>query len=199
MTIPAIDFKSWLTDTAGTGDGSTSQNNPDDSLGGWRSDTPMSSNIGNLFERYTQAELASSTRYRCMALTNANVTGIRQEAKMIVNSLSALKSGLSVEFGIHTNDLTTVAPTCTDTVAPVGVTFFSLFESTGDDTNDYAEATARPLGPLNADSDGTTLLGFDDSMVVFLYVKIICAGASGSLTNDVDNLITTRSLGTDSI
>jgi len=200
MSIPDADFKSWNTSGNATGsDGGAAQNNPDDSRGGWRSNSEMSLTIGNLFEIYTQAQLTASTRYRCIALTNANVTGVRAAAKMIVESLSALKSGLTVTFGMMTNDTSTVAPVCTDTTAPAGITFFTPFQSTGNDTSDYEQATARPLGPLNTDSDGSTLIDFDDDKVIFLYIKIVASGASGGFTDGVDNEITPRSLGTDSI
>ena len=200
MAIADAEFKTWLTSGNATGsDGGGAQNDADTSLGGWRSTTSMSLTIGNLFEIYTQGQLTTSTRYRCVALTNASVTGIRAAAKIVVESLSALKANMTVTFGMMTNDTTTVSPVCTDTTAPAGISFFAPFQSTGNDTSDYEQATARPLGPLNTDSDGITPLDFDDDKVIFLYIKIVCSGASGGFTDGVDNEITPRSIGTDNI
>lgn len=200
MAIPNANMLSFLTSGNATGsDGGASQNDPNSSTGGWRSTTEVSLTIGNLFELYTQAELSSSTRYRCVALVNTHATGVRDAMRLVSREVDALKSGLTVEFGVMTNDTSTVAPVGSDTVAPAGITFRSMFESTDDNESDYDEATAYRIGPLNTDSDNSTDLDFDDSMVLFLYIKVIASGASGAFIDGVDNLIGTRGLGTDTI
>ena len=175
MAIPDADFKTFLTGAVGS-DGGGTQNDPDSSLGPWRSTTEVSLTIGNLFEDYSSAQLTSSTRYRCVALVNVNVTGVRNTCHVLARDFSALKTNLTLSFGMQTNDTSTAAPTCTDTTAPALITFFTPFESTGSDAADYS--SARPIGPLNADSDDSTELNFDDSMVIFLYIRIVASGAS---------------------
>ena len=196
MAIPDADFKTFLTGAVGS-DGGGAQNDPDSSLGPWRSTTEASLTLANLFEGYTSGQLTASTRYRWVALTNVNVTGVRNACRIISNDLTNLKTGLTVSFGIQTNDTSTSVPTCTDTTAPAGITFFTPVESTGIDITDYT--TARPIGPLNADSDGSTDLNFDDSMVIFVCIRIVASGASGTFTDGVDNEITPRSIGFDTI
>ena len=198
MAIPNSDFKMFLTSGNATGsDGGSAQNDPDSSLGGWRSTTEVSATIGNLFELYTQAELSSSTRYRCVAITNINATGVRDAMRLVSTSLAALKTGLTVTFGIMTNDTSAVSPVCADTTAPTGITFRTMLASTGDNESDFS--SAMKIGPLNTDSDDSTDLDFDDDMVLFLYIKIVASGASGAFTDGTDNIIGTRGLGTDTI
>lgn len=198
MAIPDINFKTYLTSGSGTGsDGGGSQNDPDSSLGGWRSTTEVSPTIGNLFEVYTQAQLSSSTRYRCICLYMDHGSASQAISRLASEHLSSLKSGMTVTYGIQTNDSTTVAPTCTDTTAPAGITFVSIQASTGDDTADHT--TAEPIGPLNSAGDGSTDLTLDNAKRVFVYIKIVCSGASGAFDNGVDNRIGLRSIGTDSI
>jgi len=197
MAIPDANFKTWITDAAGTGDGSGAQNSPDLSLGKWRSTTEVSLSVGNLFETYSTAELTASTRYRCVALTMDHATAEVTTPTLFAQYLTGLKSGMVATYGMMTNDTTTASPTCTDTVAPAGITFFTPFNETGDSTVD--QAGGRPLGPLNTDSDGSTDLTQDDSIVIFLYIKIVSTGASGVFTDGVDNRIGIATAGTDSI
>lgn len=196
MAIPDANFKTYLTGAVGS-DGGGAQNDPDSSLGPYRSTTAVSPTIGNLFEVYTAAQLTASTRYRLICLFMDHATAEETVSRFVSEFLSSLKSGMTVTFGMMTNDSSTAAPVCTDTVAPVGITFFSAFASTGDDTADHA--SARPLGPLNTDSDGSTDLTLDDSLRIFLYIKVVCSGATGGFTDGVDNRIGYRNIGTDSI
>lgn len=196
MAIPDANFKSYLTGAVGS-DGGGAQNDPDSSLGSYRSTTEISLTVGNLFEEYSVAQLSASTRYRCVCLVMDHVSAVQAAARIVAEGVAALKANMTVTFGMMTNDTTTAAPTCTDTTTPAGITFFTPFDSTGDATSDYT--SARPLGPLNTDSDGSTDLDFDDDKRVFLYVKIVCAGATGAFTDGVDNLIGQLTTGTDSI
>lgn len=197
MAVPDINFLTLLTNPSGTGDGSGAQNSPDDSLGGWASTTPVSLSVGNLFKTYSIPELTSSTRYRCVALKMDHATAEVTTPTLFAQYLTGLKSGMTATFGMMTNDTSTVSPVCTDTTAPAGITFFTPHNETGDSTVD--QAAGRPLGPLNTDSDGSTYLTQDDSIVIFLYIKIVSSGASGVFTDGVDNRIGIATAGTDSI
>lgn len=196
MAIPSANFKTYLTGAVSS-DGGGAQNDPDSSLGPWRSTTEVSPTIGNLFEVYTQGQLTASTRYRCICLFMDHATATETISRLVSEHISSLKANMTITYGMKTMDSTTAAPTCTDTTAPAGITFFTPFASTGDDTADHS--SARPIGPLNTDSDGSTDLTLDDSVRIFLYIKIVCASASGGFTDGVDNRIGYRNIGTDSI
>ena len=198
MSIPEVNFKTYLTTgSAGTGDASEAQNTPDDSLGKYASTTEVSATIGNLFESYSPAQLTSSTRYRCIALKMDHASANVVTPKLVAQFLPSLKSGMVASYGMMSRDLLSASPVCTDTTAPAGITFFTPYNSVGDADLDFANG--RPIGPLNTDSDGSTDLTQDDTMVTFLYIRIVSTGASGTFTDGVDNLIGSATSGIDSI
>ncbi len=195
MALSAGDFKTFLTSGNATGsDGGGAQADPDDSLGGWRSTTEMSLTAGNLWTDITLAQQLSSTLYRCVALTNVNATDVLETCHIVANFSDTLDTGITMTFGMHTNDTSTVAPvSASETAAPATITFFTPGESTGVDNTDYHNG--RPLGPLNADSDDSTELTYDDDKVIFLYIKAVFSGANAGDWDGTNDKIGSRNIG----
>ena len=172
----AVDVNIYLTGAVGS-DGGGPQNDPNLSLGPYRSTTTLSSSDDNLFSKYTEAELVSSTRYRCVAIKAETTSDTISAGRVLANGFSSLPGSLAVEFGIQTNDNLTAAPTCTDSTAPAGITFFTPYDSTGVPATDYA--LSRLIGPLNLPGDnGSDLDLTPDDRIIFIYIKIVATNVS---------------------
>jgi hypothetical protein len=187
MALANSNFVSYLVtgSAAGTFQG-VPQNDPDASLGGQLSSTPLSNSDGNLYTAITQAQKTSSTLYRCFGVLMTSAVDKLDIAHILVDNMPSLPTGATLEYGLFTADrLDTPCPISVDedTAAP-GITYFVPSEYTGDPNADYSNG--RPLGPLNADSDNATELTFDDSIVVFVYMKLILLAVTDSLnTSDI--------------
>jgi len=159
-------------------------NDVDTSLGGQLSSTPLSDSKGNLYKKLTALQLAGPVDiYRCIGVELDNAVDQLDLAHLMSENFSSLPAGASVEFAIHTNDkLDTPCPVCADeNTPPIGLTFFPPFASTGD--ADADDPSAEPIGPLNAPGDGVTELTFDDSVVMFLYIKLTLNGVTASINS----------------
>lgn len=185
MSIIAAEFKPYLTSgsTSGTFQGGTNSN-VDTSLGGQLSSSLLADERGNLWSSLTPTQLTGpTTLYRCIGFILDNATDQLEVAHLMSEELSTLPSGASVKFAVQTNDqLDTPCPVCAnENTAPVGLTFFSPFASTGDDEADYS--SAYPIGPLNSAADGSTELTFDDSIVMFLYIELTLNGVTTTINS----------------
>jgi hypothetical protein len=194
MAVVQGDIKTYLTSGNATGSHKgAAQNTPDLSLGGWTSTTTQSTLDGNLWELLGLDDLNASTTYRCIALMNENATDVLQTCRVVGEFIDDLASGISVEFGIQTNDLTTVAPVCAnETTAPTGINFFTPYEDTGVPGTDWV--SAQPIGPLNSPQTGTTDLTLSDSSVIFVYIKLTLAAVTASFTG-TNNILRANIIG----
>ena len=180
MAVIQSNIKTYLTSGNSTGSHKGgAQSDPDSSIGGWCSTTAMSTTDGNLWELLGLSNLSSSTTYRCIAMMNENATDTLLTCRLLAEYIDDLASGITVSFGLQTNDLTTVAPVCADEdTAPTGITFFTPHEDTGVPLTDWS--SAEPIGALNSAGDGATDLTLDDAKVIFIYIKLVCASVSAS-------------------
>ncbi len=192
--VTQSDIKTYLTSGNATGSHKGgSQNDPDTSLGGWCSTTEESTADGNLWELLGLDQLNASTTYRCIAMMNENSTDVLQTCRVVGEFIDDLASGISVEFGIQTNDLTTVAPVCADEeTAPTGINFFTPYEDTGVPGTDWV--SGKPIGPLNSPQTGTTDLTLDDSAVIFIYIKLTLATVTATF-NGSNNILRANIIG----
>jgi len=168
-----------LTSGNATGsDGGGAQNDPNSSLGGWRSTTELSASNDNLFSKYTEAQLLSSVRRRCVAIKAETASDTITACRILADGLSGYPSSLSVEFGIQTNDNSTVAPVMADeSTDPTGITFFSPYDSTAVPATDYP--LSRKLAPLNSPGDNSADLDLTpDNRIVFIYIRITATAVS---------------------
>jgi hypothetical protein len=194
MAVVQAEIKTYLTSGNATGSHKGgAQNDPDTSLGGWTSTTEESTLDGNLWELLGLDDLNASTTYRCIAIMNENATDVLQTCRVVGEFIDDLASGISVEFGIQTNDLTTVAPVCADEeTAPTGINFFTPYEDTGVPGTDWV--SAQPIGPLNSPQTGTTDLTLSDSSVIFVYIKLTLAAVTASFTG-TNNILRANIIG----
>lgn len=195
MAVVQSNVKSYLTSGNATGSHKgAAQNDPDSSLGGWASTTEESATDGNLWELLGLDQLNASTTYRCIAMMNENATDVLQTCRVVGEFIDDLASGISVEFAIQTNDLTTVAPVCADenTAPSPSVNFFTPYEDTGVPLTDWSGG--QPIGPLNSPQTGTTDLTLDDSSVIFIYIKLTLATVTSSFTG-TNNILRANIIG----
>ena len=185
MGLINTEFKPYLTSNNVVGSFQGAPNsNIDTSLGGQLSSSLLADARPNLWSKLTNTQLTGPTTvYRCLGFILDNAIDQLEKAHIMSEVIASLPSGASVEFAIQTNDqLDTPCPVCADEeTAPVGLTFFSPFASTGDAEADYA--SAYPIGPLNSPGDAATELTFDDTVVMFLYIKLILNGVTATINS----------------
>lgn len=178
--------KTWLTLPSGSSDGSGAQADPNDSLGKWRSTTEMSLTIGNLWTQLSLSQLSSSTTYRTVVLTNANITDTLEECRVMTDSVT-LVANMSVEFAVvGFDDLTASDFAADEDTAPTLVTFFTPYQATGTAGTDWG--LAKKIGPINTYTN-TTDLTADEDLRIFLFIKLICAGVDAGAFNGTNNKI----------
>ena len=187
--------KSWLTTgAAGTADGDT-QNDPDLSWGKFRSDTEISLTLGNLWTKLTLAQLAASITYRIICLTNANITDVLEECRVMSNLLDTLDGNISIRFGVAGFDDTTAFDSIADEdTPPSSVTFFDPFDATGVANTDWA--SARKIGPISTYTNSAELTA-DEGLRIFLAIELTCANVNASAFDGTNNKFGIEVVGAD--
>ena len=191
----AYEPKTWLTTgSAGIADGNA-QNQPDLSFGKFRSGTEVSLTIGNLWTKLSLSQLASSTTYRCVCLTNANITDTLEECRVMAADLSTFDSSISLQFGLAGFDnLTAFESIADEDTAPVSVTLFTPYDATGVSNTDWA--SARKIGPINTYTNSTDITADEDTRI-FLFIELTCLNADASAFDGTNNKFGIQAVGAD--
>ncbi len=191
----AYEPKTWLTTgSGGTADGDP-QADPDASFGKYRSSTEVSLTIGNLWTNLTLGQLANSTTYRCVCLTNANVTDELEECRLMAADTSTLISGMTVKFAAAAfDDVTAFESIANETTAPSSSTIFTPFESTGVPNTDWG--SARKLGALNGYLNTTDITADEDTRI-FLFIELTCLNVDANSFDGANNKFGIRVVGAD--
>jgi len=181
MSFSAEDMKYLLsTGDASVDDFSVPQNNKYASHGGKCSTTEFTEGLDNLFKEWTLDQLDASDRYACICIRSVSTTDVLDAVRFLAKEVNTYPSGVSIFFGVQTNDEDTAAPVLADEfTSPVGITFVSLVEWSGDPV--YDRPAGYPIGPLNSPADGNTDLTIDGNEVIFLYIKFSCNTVVDSL------------------
>jgi hypothetical protein len=116
MTISANEIQFFLS-------GGPTNTNPNSSIGGAISSSPVLGMLNNLFRDITSEEAASGrTDYRCVYIKNASSSDSLYDAEIYVYSQSS--AGSNVTIGTSSSPVGTTAPLlAVDTLSPAGVTF----------------------------------------------------------------------------
>lgn len=103
--------------------GGQNNNNPNLSLGGSISNSPVFGTLNNLFSNVTSDEASSGkTDYRCVYVKNSSASDSLYDASVYI--LAQSSGGSSVTIGTSSAPINTIAPIlAVDTLAPSGVTF----------------------------------------------------------------------------
>ena len=131
--------------TIGTNDiafflsGGTGNSNPNLSLGGSPSNTPVSGVLNSLFSDVTSEQASNGlVDYRCFYVYNESETAYLYNATAYIQSQT--NSGSTVQIGVSVNPIDTVAPLIpTENTPPTGVYFF--------DSGPSNKITLGTLGP----------------------------------------------------
>lgn len=116
MTISADQIQFFLS-------GGSINTDPNSSVGGGISTTPVLGTLNNLFRDVSSAQAASGlTDYRCVYIKNASLADSLYEAEVYVYSQTSGGSGVTI--GTAASPVGTIAPLlAVDTLEPAGVTF----------------------------------------------------------------------------
>jgi hypothetical protein len=116
MTITSNQIQFFLS-------GGSSNSNPNLSLGGEISNTPVLGTLNNIFSDITTEQASSGrTDYRCVYIKNISVSDSLYDAGIYVYSQSS--GGSTIEIGTSPTPVDTTAPSiAVDTLAPYDVTF----------------------------------------------------------------------------
>lgn len=104
--------------------GGSANSNPNASIGGAMSSTPVGVSLHNLFDKVSGQESADGdTEYRCIYVNNANGTLTLQDAEIFLAGLAG-NAGVSIEIGLGAAAIGGTEQLVADeNTAPVGVTF----------------------------------------------------------------------------
>ena len=186
MAVLPSEFRYHATTGSQTGsDLAGPQNDQEQWLGGWTATNEVAVALDNVFDRWTEAEKVSSTRYRCISWRHVNASDTAANIRFLADHFSSYPSGFGVKFGFFAADSSTVAPVCTDeNTAPAGINFFTPPQKTGVPATDHAAGML--VGPLNSAADGATELAtMDDDVRIFLFIEATCVGVTGSLDSQL--------------
>lgn len=132
MTIGSNDISFFLS-------GGTSNSNPNLSLGGSASNTPVLGTVNSLFADLSSEEAANGkVDYRCFYVYNESSTEYLYNATAHIETQTS--GGSTVKIGVSVNPIDTIAPLiATETTPPSGVYFF--------DSGSSNKITLGTLGP----------------------------------------------------